>query len=72
MVIQFNKAIGHLYTKGPADGLAKSFLDYMLSPAVQNGLVPAMFYAPIGRGPAATPPVVVGPTSPSPAASPSQ
>lgn len=40
-------AVGHMYTKGDATGLAKSFLDYMLSPAVQQGLIPANFYAPV-------------------------
>ncbi len=61
------QAIGHMYTKGAADGLSKALTDYMLSPTVQNGLVKTMFYAPIGTGPAATPPVVVGPSSPAPA-----
>ena len=40
-------AIGHMYTKGEPTGLTKAFLDYMLSPAVQQGLIPAQFYAPI-------------------------
>jgi phosphate transport system substrate-binding protein len=40
-------AVGHMYTKGDPTGLAKSFLDYMLSPAVQQGLIPAQFYAPV-------------------------
>jgi phosphate transport system substrate-binding protein len=40
-------AIGHIYTKGQPTGLAKSFLDYMLSDAVQKGLIPANFYAPV-------------------------
>jgi phosphate transport system substrate-binding protein len=42
-------AVGHMYTKGDATGLAKSFLDYMLSPAVQQGLIPANFYAPVSQ-----------------------
>ncbi len=40
-------AVGHMYTKGTPTGLAKSFLDYMLSDAVQKGLIPANFYAPV-------------------------
>ena len=40
-------AVGHMYTKGQPAGLAKSFLDYMLSDAVQKGLIPANFYAPV-------------------------
>ncbi len=40
-------AVGHMYTKGQPAGLAKSFLDYMLSDAVQKGLIPAQFYAPV-------------------------
>jgi phosphate transport system substrate-binding protein len=42
------QAIGHMYTKGEATGLAKSFIDYMLSPAVQTTLLPALYYAPVG------------------------
>jgi phosphate transport system substrate-binding protein len=37
---------GHMYTKGEADGLKKSFLDYMMSDAVQNTLLPSLYYAP--------------------------
>jgi len=40
-------AIGHMYTKGDATGLTKAFLDYMLSPAVQQTLIPSLFYAPV-------------------------
>jgi phosphate transport system substrate-binding protein len=40
-------AVGHMYTKGTPTGLAKAFLDYMLSDAVQKGLIPAQFYAPV-------------------------
>jgi phosphate transport system substrate-binding protein len=40
-------AVGHMYTKGDPTGLAKSFLDYMVSPAVQQGLIPSQFYAPV-------------------------
>jgi phosphate transport system substrate-binding protein len=32
----------NLYTKGEATGLTKSFLDYMLSPEVQIGLIPTL------------------------------
>jgi len=42
-------AVGHMYTKGDPTGLAKSFLDYMLSPAVQQGLIPSQFYAPVSQ-----------------------
>ena len=38
-------AVGHMYTKGEADGLAKAFLDYMLSPDIQGTLLPSLFYA---------------------------
>ena len=41
------QALGHMYTKGAADGLAKAFLDYMLSPDVQTNIAPSLFYAPI-------------------------
>ena len=40
-------AIGHMYSKGDPTGLTKAFLDYMLSPAVQQGLIPAQYYAPV-------------------------
>lgn len=39
-------ADGHMYTKGEATGLTKAFIDYILSPEVQNGLVKQLFYAP--------------------------
>jgi phosphate transport system substrate-binding protein len=42
-------AVGHMYTKGDPTGLAKSFLDYMLSPTVQQGLIPSQFYAPVSQ-----------------------
>ena len=42
------QAFGHMYTKGDATGLTKAFLDYMLSPDVQNTLIPSLFYAPAG------------------------
>jgi phosphate transport system substrate-binding protein len=38
------QAFGHMYTKGEAGGLAKSFLDYILSPGVQGTTLPALFY----------------------------
>lgn len=40
-------AIGHMYTKGTPSGLTAAFLTYMLSDAVQKGLIPAQFYAPV-------------------------
>jgi len=42
------QAFGHMYTKGPPDGLVKAFLDYMLSPTVQGTTIPSLFYAPAG------------------------
>jgi phosphate transport system substrate-binding protein len=41
------QGFGHMYTKGAAAGLAASFLDYMMSPAVQNTLIPSLYYAPV-------------------------
>jgi len=38
---------GHLYTKGPAAGLAKGLIDYMLSDDVQTTLVPQLGYLPV-------------------------
>lgn len=40
-------ADGHMYTKGEATGLAKAFIDYILSADVQNGLVKQLNYAPV-------------------------
>ena len=40
-------ADGHMYTKGQPDGLTKAFIDYMLSPEVQQTTIPALFYAPV-------------------------
>jgi phosphate transport system substrate-binding protein len=40
-------ADGHMYTKGEATGLAKSFLDYSLGPTVQGTTIPSLFYAPV-------------------------
>ena len=50
----------HLYTKGPADGSAREFLDYVQSPHVQDEIVPRYGFLssslapPEGRGAAAT------------------
>lgn len=40
-------AVGHMYTNGDATGLTKSFIDYMLSDAVQKDIAPSLFFAPI-------------------------
>jgi phosphate transport system substrate-binding protein len=40
-------AVGHMYTKGTPTGLAAAFLAYMVSPAVQQTLIPSLFYAPV-------------------------
>jgi len=40
-------ADGHMYTKGQADALTQSFLDYMLGPIVQGTTIPSLFYAPV-------------------------
>jgi phosphate transport system substrate-binding protein len=40
------QANGHVYSKGQPDGLAKSFLDYMMSDYVQKTLIPANNYGP--------------------------
>jgi phosphate transport system substrate-binding protein len=37
----------HMYTKGKPSGLTKAFLDYMLTPEVQNKLIPSLGYIPI-------------------------
>jgi len=37
---------GHMYTKGAATGLAKAFIDYMLSDDIQTTLVPQLGYIP--------------------------
>ncbi len=41
------QSTGHMYTKGDATGLAKSFIDFMLSDGVQNQLLPSLYYAPL-------------------------
>ena len=43
------QAQGHMYTKGQPDGLAKAFLDYMLSSDIQKTLIPSLFYAPVAK-----------------------
>lgn len=40
-------AYEHMYTKGEPSALVKEFLEHMLSPEVQNELVPKMGYVPI-------------------------
>ncbi len=40
-------ADGNMYTKGEASGLTRDFIDYMLSPAVQDTIVPQLYYAPV-------------------------
>jgi phosphate transport system substrate-binding protein len=40
-------ADGHMYTKGDATGLTKSFLDYVMGPTVQGTTIPSLFYAPV-------------------------
>jgi phosphate transport system substrate-binding protein len=40
-------ADGHMYTKGEATGLTKSFLDYVMGPTVQGTTIPSLFYAPV-------------------------
>jgi phosphate transport system substrate-binding protein len=40
-------AFGHLYTKGEATGLSKSFIDYLLGDHVQHQLAPSLSYAPV-------------------------
>jgi len=42
-------AYQHMYTLGEPAGVKKAFLDYMLSPEVQNTLVPAMGYIPVAK-----------------------
>lgn len=42
------QAFGHMYTKGQPDGLAKAFIDYVLSPHVQDQLLPTLFFGAVG------------------------
>jgi len=43
-------ADGHMYTKGEADGLTKSFIDYIMGPTVQGTTIPSLHYAPVNAG----------------------
>ena len=40
------QAVGHAYTKGEASGLTASFIEYLLSPYVQQVTLPTLYYAP--------------------------
>lgn len=40
-------ADGHLYTLGQPSGLTAAFLDYMMTPAIQNTLIPSKGYGPV-------------------------
>jgi phosphate transport system substrate-binding protein len=40
------QAVGHAYTKGEPTGLTGSFIQYLLSPYVQQVTAPSLFYAP--------------------------
>jgi len=40
-------AEGHMYTKGDATGLTKSFLDYIMGAQVQGTTIPNLHYAPV-------------------------
>lgn len=44
------QAFGHMYTKGQPDGLTKAFLDYIVSPPVQNTTLPSLFFAAAANG----------------------
>lgn len=43
-------AFGHMYTKGPATGLAAAFIAFMYSSDVQQGIEPGLFFAPMPAG----------------------
>lgn len=43
-------AYGHMYTKGQPSGLTAAFIDYMYTPAVQQGIEPGLFFAPVPAG----------------------
>jgi len=47
---------GHMYTKGEATGLAKAFIDYILSDDIQTTLVPQLGYIPATQVKAKHPP----------------
>jgi phosphate transport system substrate-binding protein len=40
------QAVGHAYTKGTPSGLTDSFIQYLLSPYVQQVTLPSLYYAP--------------------------
>ena len=40
------QAVGHAYTKGDPSGLTASFIQYLLSPYVQQATLPSLYYAP--------------------------
>ena len=40
------QAVGHAYTKGDPTGLTASFIEYLLSPYVQQVTLPSLYYAP--------------------------
>jgi phosphate transport system substrate-binding protein len=40
------QAVGHAYTKGDPSGLTASFIEYLLSPYVQQVTLPSLYYAP--------------------------
>ncbi len=42
-------AYEHMYTKGQATGLAKTYIDYMLSDAIQSGLLTQQGYLPASK-----------------------
>jgi phosphate transport system substrate-binding protein len=67
------QTIGHMYTKGAGDALSQAFIAYMLTPAVQSGLVKTLFYAPVGttlvRPPVAAPPAAASAPAATPAPS---
>lgn len=42
-------AYGHMYTKGEPNGVAKAFLDYMMSDEIQNGPVVELGYIPASK-----------------------
>ncbi len=39
----------HMYTRGPATAAVRAFLDFMLSPEVQNDVIPRMNFIPVAR-----------------------
>jgi phosphate transport system substrate-binding protein len=40
------QAVGHAYTKGDPSGLTASFIEYLMSPYVQQVTLPSLYYAP--------------------------